>query len=68
LVVVVVCGVELVLVAGLDVGVEEPDFPPHAESAAPLASTAASFSMAVRGVLFMGRARSTAPGLLARPP
>ena len=65
--VVVVPGVVLVLVAGLDVDVEEPDFPPHAESAALLASKAASVSMAVRGVLFMGRAPFPAPGLGRSP-
>jgi hypothetical protein len=67
LVVVVVPGVELVLVAGLDVDVEEPDLPPHAESAALLASRAAIVSMAVRGVLFMGRAPFPAPGLGRSP-
>jgi hypothetical protein len=65
LVVVVVLGV-VVLVAGLDVDVEELDFPPQADSATLLASTAASVSMAVSGVLFMGRAPFLA-GLGAHP-
>jgi hypothetical protein len=56
LVVVVVLGVVVLVVAGVDVGVEEPDFPPQADSAKLLASTAASVSIAVSGVLFMGRA------------
>jgi hypothetical protein len=58
LVVVVAPGVVVVvvLVAGLEVVVEEPDLPPQADSATLLASTAASVSMAVSGVLFMGRA------------
>jgi hypothetical protein len=55
LVVVVAPGV-VVLVPGLDVVVEELDFPPQADSTRLLASTAASVSMAVSGVLFMGRA------------
>lgn len=56
MVVVVVLGVLVLVVAGVDVGVEELDFPPHADSAKLLASTAASVSIAVSGVLFMGRA------------
>jgi hypothetical protein len=56
LVVVVVPGVVVLVVAGVEVDVEEPDFPPQAASARLLASTAASVSMAVSGVLFMGRA------------
>jgi hypothetical protein len=56
LVVVVAPGVVVLVVAGVDVDVEELDFPPQADNARLLASTAASVSMAVSGVLFMGRA------------
>ncbi len=56
MVVVVVLGVVVLVVAGVDVEVEELDFPPQADSARLLASTAASVSMAVSGVLFTGRA------------
>jgi len=66
LVVVVVLGV-VVFVSGDDVVVEELDFPPQAPSATLLASTAASVSMAVSGVLFMGRAPFLARGLGAHP-
>jgi hypothetical protein len=55
-VVVVVLGVLVLVLAGVEVDVEEPDFPPQAASARLLASTPASVSMAVSGVLFMGRA------------
>jgi hypothetical protein len=55
-VVVVVPGVVVPVVAGVDVVVVVLDFPPHADSARLLASTAASVSMAVSGVLFMGGA------------
>jgi hypothetical protein len=53
--------------AGLDVDVSELDFPPQADSARLLASTAASVSMAVSGVLFMGRAPFLSRGQ-GRPP
>jgi hypothetical protein len=66
LVVVVAPGV-VVLVPGLDVVVSELDFPPQADSARLLASTAASVSMAVSGVLFMGRAPFLSRGM-GRPP
>jgi hypothetical protein len=56
LVVVVAPGVVVPVVAGVDVEVEELDFPPQAASTRLLARTAASVSMAVSGVLFMGRA------------
>jgi hypothetical protein len=65
--VVVVPGVVVVVLAGVDVEVEELDFPPQADSATLLARTAASVSMAVSGVLFMGRAPFLSRGL-GRPP
>jgi len=67
LVVVVAPGVVVEVVAGLEVWVEEPDLPPQADSATLLASTAASVSMAVSGVLFMGRAPFLARGLGRSP-
>lgn len=54
-VVVPVVDVGAVVVAGVEVDVEEPELLPHAASAMLAASTAAIVSMAVSGVLFMGR-------------
>jgi hypothetical protein len=65
--VVVVPGVVVVVPAGVEVVVEEPDLPPQADRATLLARTAASVSMAVSGVLFMGRAPFIARDL-GRPP
>jgi hypothetical protein len=65
--VVVVPGVVVLVPAGAEVVVEELDLPPQADSATLLASTAASVSMAVSGLLFMGRAPFLARGL-GRPP
>jgi hypothetical protein len=57
--------VGLLLVAGLLV--EPPDLPPHPATAKVLARTARSVSMAVSGVLFMGRAPSVVRGLGRSP-
>jgi hypothetical protein len=65
--VVVVPGAVVVVVEGLEVVVEELDFPPHAASATLLASTAASVSMAVSGVFLMGRAPILTRGLGRSP-
>jgi EmrB/QacA subfamily drug resistance transporter len=56
------------VVVGVDLVVEEfPDFPPHPAIATVLARTATSVSIAVSGVLFMGRAPIVARGLGASP-
>jgi EmrB/QacA subfamily drug resistance transporter len=57
--------VGLLLVPGF--AVEPPDFPPHAATATVLARTARIVSMAVSGVLFMGRAPMFVGGLGRSP-
>jgi hypothetical protein len=65
------CGVAVVVVdvvLGLDLVEEElPALPPHPAIATVLASAATSVSIAVSGVLFMGRAPIVARGLGASP-
>jgi hypothetical protein len=65
-VVVVLVGVVVVLDAGFEEELEE-ELPPHPATAAVLARTAKVVSMAVSGVLLMGRAPVIARGLESPP-
>ncbi len=65
--VLLVVGVVLDVGVGLDVDFEEEELLPHPATAIVLASTATAVSMAVSGVLLMGRAPIVARGLRVSP-